>query len=193
EDGNNCDEFCQKTQSIKVNGVQRFNQVVWKDDCALNPLYPQGGTWVYQRANWCPGDDVPTYDYELSPYISSGDDSVQIDVNFQPYTMVISSSGNSQPHCVVETQLVKYRAPNFTLDAAVDDIKTPSDRQIYQRHNPICNNPLITIENTGTTTLTSLTITYGQVGGTQSVYNWVGSLPFLKKTHVQLGNMVWNG
>ncbi|MCX6291805.1 MAG: peptide-N-glycosidase F-related protein [Bacteroidetes bacterium] len=188
EDGNNCDEFCPKMQYINVNSIQRFSQLVWKDDCALNPVYPQGGTWVYARANWCPGDDVPTFDYELTPYATPGD-SVLIDVNFQPYTL---ASGGSNPHCVVETQLIEYGAPNFTLDAAVYDIKSPSDQQMYLRHNPICNNPLVTIQNTGSTTLTSLTITYGQVGASLSTFNWTGSLTPMKKTDVQLGNVNWN-
>lgn len=188
EDNNNCDEFCAKLQYINVDSVQRFSQLVWKDDCDLNPLYPQGGTWLYERANWCPGDDVPTFDYELTPYVTPGD-SALIDVNFEPY----STAGGSAAHCVVETQLIKYHAPNFSLDAAVYDIKTPSNLQIYQRHNPICNNPLITIQNTGSTPLTSLTITYGQVGGTQSIYNWLGNLSFMQIQDVQLGNMVWNG
>ena len=191
EDGNNCDEFCAKYQYINVDGTQRFSQLVWKDDCSLNPLYPQGGTWLYQRANWCPGDDVPPFDYELTPYVTPGDSAI-IDVNFEPYTLILSTSGNSYPACVVETQLVKYGAPNFTLDASVAEIKSPSDKQIYQRHNPICNNPLITIQNTGSTVLTSLTITYGQVGGTQSTFNWTGHLDFLQKQDVQLGNVIWD-
>ncbi len=191
EDGNNCDEFCPKSQYIYVDGTQRFSQLVWKDDCALNPLYPQGGTWPLQRSNWCPGDDVPVFDYELTPYVTPGDTAL-IDVNFEPYTLVIVSTSNSNPHCVVETQLVKYDAPNFTLDAAVYDIKSPSDQQIYQRHNPICNNPLITIQNTGSTALTSLTITYGQVGGTQRTFHWTGNLAFMQKQDVQLGTVTWD-
>ena len=32
-------------------------------------LYPQGGTWVYDRANWCPGDKATTRNHELTSYL----------------------------------------------------------------------------------------------------------------------------
>src|SRR5690606_11505685 len=51
----NCAEFCAKQHFFKIDGVQRHSKLVWRDDCAYNPVFPQGGTWVYNRANWCPG------------------------------------------------------------------------------------------------------------------------------------------
>jgi hypothetical protein len=57
---------------------------------------------------------------------------------------------------------------------------------MYKRMNPICGKPLVRIKNTGSSTLTSLTITYGIVGGTPSSYTWTGSLPFLKSADVEL-------
>jgi len=185
---NNCSEFCAKMQYFYINNVQRFSQLIWKTDCSVNPLYPQGGTWVYSRANWCPGDDVPTFDYELTPYVTPGD-SALINLDFQPY--VRGASAN--PYYQIEAQLIKYGPANFSLDAAIYDIKSPTDLQIYQRHNPICNNPVVTIQNTGTTILTSLTITYGQIGGTPSVYNWTGNLAYMQKQDVQLSSVLWNG
>ncbi|MBK6833828.1 MAG: hypothetical protein IPG89_05945 [Bacteroidetes bacterium] len=41
----NCAEFCPKTHYYKVNGTTRFSKLVWRDNCDVNPLYPQGGTW----------------------------------------------------------------------------------------------------------------------------------------------------
>jgi hypothetical protein len=185
---NDCSEFCPKYQYFYIDTVKRFTQLIWKTDCSLNPLYPQGGTWVYSRANWCPGGDVPTFDYEITPYVTPGD-SALINLDFQPYVRGTSSN----PYYQVEAQLIKYGPANFSLDAAIYDIKSPTDLQIYQRHNPICNDPLITIQNTGTTTLTSLTIAYGQVGGTPSVYNWTGNLAYMQKQDVQLNSVLWNG
>src|SRR5579883_613259 len=62
-----CAEFCGKQQSIVVNGTTRFQRYVWRDDCGLNPVAAQGGTWVYNRSNWCPGSAVWPFDYELTP------------------------------------------------------------------------------------------------------------------------------
>ncbi len=36
-------------------------------ECADNALFPQGGTWIYDRAGWCPGAPVDTRDMELTP------------------------------------------------------------------------------------------------------------------------------
>jgi hypothetical protein len=134
-----------------------------------------------------PGAEVATYDFELTPYVTPGD-STLLNLNLNPHTWV--SMG--WPNYVTETQLITYGAPSFSLDAAITEIKSPSDAQVFQRMNPICNNPVITIQNTGSTTLTTLTITYGLVGGTPSVFNWMGSLPFMQKADVQLGNFAWN-
>jgi hypothetical protein len=50
----NCAEFCAKTHSYVVNG-KSFDKKIWRDDCATTAIQPQGGTWMYPRAGWCPG------------------------------------------------------------------------------------------------------------------------------------------
>ena len=186
-DQGNCAEFCPNYCYLFIDSVQRYSRQIWRTDCPVNPLYPQGGTWVYPRANWCPGAEVTTYDMELTPYVTPGD-STLLDLNLNPHNY----TSGGWPNYVTETQLITYGAPNFQVDAAMYDIKSPSDLQVYQRMNPICNNPLITIQNTGADTLTSLLITYGLVGGTPSTYTWTGSLPFMSTQDVRLGNFLFN-
>jgi peptide-N-glycosidase F-like protein/concanavalin A-like lectin/glucanase superfamily protein/type IX secretion system substrate protein len=181
----NCAEFCAKTHYFKVNGTQQFSKVVWRDNCDVNPLYPQGGTWVYDRANWCPGAEVWTYDWELTPFTTPGT-SVNLDHDVQAY---VNTGG--WDYYQIEDQLVSYGAPNFTLDAAIEDILSPSKDQMYLRYNPVCTSPVIRIKNTGSTTLTSLTITYGMNGAAPSVYNWTGSLAFMEIATVTLGTFNW--
>ena len=181
----NCAEFCAKYQYGKVNGVQQFQQLIWRDDCGRNPLYPQGGTWVYQRANWCPGAEVWEYNWELTPYVTPGD-SETIDLNLEPY------SGSNGTY-VIASQLISFKEPNFTLDAEMYDILTPSDKDEWSRLNPICSEPTVRIRNGGTTPLTSATITYGLVGGAVYTYNWTGTLGFLQKADVTLPSMWWVG
>ena len=183
-----CAEFCRKHHWMDVDGVTRFNWYVWKNDCSLNPMYPQGGTWIYNRANRCPGEPDITDEFELTPYVT--DSSVTLQYHVQPY--VYPQDEDFWPCYTLETQLVSYGAPNFTLDAAVWDIKAPSKADVYKRMNPVCTNPLITIKNTGSTSLTSLTITYGIEGGTQTVYNWTGNLPFTKTEDVTLPSFIWS-
>lgn len=48
-------EFIARNHSLNVNGgATEYTWQLWKE-CADNPVYPQGGTWVYDRAGWCPG------------------------------------------------------------------------------------------------------------------------------------------
>jgi hypothetical protein len=184
-DQENCAEFCQKDHWLMVGDTERFRKTVWRDDCGLNPVYPQGGTWVYSRTNWCPGADVETYDIELTPWVKPGD-SVRLDYNVEPYTT--NGAGNT-PNFVTETQLVSYGKPNFTLDARIDEIKSPSSTDIFRRHNPICSGPVIVIENTGSADLSSLDISYGVDDMPPQSYHWTSSkkgLSFLQKEEITL-------
>lgn len=185
----NCAEFCPKAHSIWVNGTQRYSKVVWRDNCAKNPVYPQGGTWVYNRTNWCPGAEVWTYDVELTPWVTAGQ-TTNLDYNVEPYTW---DGQGSLPYFAIETQLVNYYAPNFTLDAALEDIVSPTNADMYGRANPICARPEVIIKNTGTTALTTAYITYGVVGGTPETYKWTGNLAFLDTAHVVLPTFNWAG
>jgi hypothetical protein len=181
----NCAEFCAKYHYFKVNGNTEFSKLVWRDNCDLNPLYPQGGTWVYDRANWCPGAEVWTYDFELTPFITPGG-SIILDHDVQPYT-----SYGPWDYYQIEDQLVVYGAPSFTLDASLEYIISPSSDQMWLRQNPICTKPVIVIKNTGATTLTSLTITYGINGANPSVFNWSGNLPFMETETISLDHFEW--
>lgn len=181
----NCSEFCPKNQYYLVNNTLQYTKLVWRNNCDYNPLYPQGGTWVYDRANWCPGAEVWTYDFELTPFVTPGNTAI-LNHDFTPYT-----NTGGWDYYQVEDQVVYYGAPNFTLDASLEDIISPTTDQMWLRYNPICTNPIVKIRNTGSTTLTSLTITYGLNGGPQSVYNWTGNLPFMDTATVFLGNFAW--
>ncbi len=181
----NCAEFCAKHHYYKVNGTTEYNKLVWRNNCDVNPLYPQGGTWVYDRANWCPGAEVWTYDMELTPFVTPGD-SVTLDHDVEIYNNT-SGWDNYQ----IEDQLVTYGPPNFSLDACLENIISPSSDQMFLRQNPICSHPIIVIKNTGSQALTSLKITYGLDGAPPSVYNWTGNLAFCESETDTLGSINW--
>ncbi|MCX6350303.1 MAG: peptide-N-glycosidase F-related protein [Bacteroidetes bacterium] len=184
----NCAEFCPKTHSILVDGTTRFARKVWRDDCSVNPVYPQGGTWLYSRTNWCPGAPVETYDAELSAYIKGGVETT-LDYDVEAYTW---NGSGGLPYYAIESQIITYGAPNFTHDAAIDDIISPSNKDIHKRKNPICDGPLIRIQNTGSDTLRDLEITYGITGDSFTTYHWRGNLGFMQMQEVRLGLLNWN-
>ena len=60
--------------SVDNNPSNKNTWRVWTE-CAGNPVYPQGGTWVYDRAGWCPGqasdvNEFETYRRNKSKYVS---------------------------------------------------------------------------------------------------------------------------
>jgi len=183
--GENCAEFCPKTHYMAVNGQPAWNWYLWTE-CATNFVYPQGGTWVYDRAGWCPGQDVGTYNWELTPLAQPGD-TVTFDYDVE------GPNGNADGNWVIQAQLVTYDAPNFTIDASLEQILAPTTEDAYSRSNPICGKPIVRVRNNGTTTITSLRISFGAEGGTECQYVWTGNIPFLGTKDITLPSFEWFG
>jgi len=171
EDNNNCTEFCANYQHIKINSVEHFTPYVWRDLCGLNPLYHQAGTWLYDRANWCPGELITPYEDDLTPYVTPNTVDTIL-MSMDPYT-----SPNGGSIYTIGSELIYYGPINFSLDASLDDILAPTTNPLYSRFNPACN-PQVVIRNTGSTPITSLDIIYGSLGGATGTYHWTGNLLF---------------
>jgi hypothetical protein len=176
-------EFIARSHTIRLNNSLNFTRSVWAE-CAANPIYPQGGTWVYDRAGWCPGASVVLKEWEITPNVTPGNI-----VNFEYSLPSAGNYGDSRYR--VNNQLVSYGPANFTNDATLHYVKSPTNYVEFERLNPICNNPVVAIRNTGSNTLTSVDITYGRLGGTMSTYTWTGTLAFLQSTEVTLPQPAW--
>ncbi len=160
-------EFIPRMHYLKVDNGTQFDWQVWKD-CGENPVYPQGGTWIYDRAGWCPGMATDIEVNDITNLVGSND-SVLLDYG------VTSASGTS--NYIVSNKLVTYGEYTHYLDAAIVDVIAPSNRVEYTRENSICHYPKITIRNTGKTELTSLKIEFWvNNSSTKEVYNWTGNL-----------------
>ncbi len=183
----NCAEFCLKNYRVKVDGVQAFQQQIWRSDCGLNHLMHQAGTWLYDRANWCPGEKGTVREHDISGLITPGN-AVTLDMDLDAYTNSVTSQN---PNYIMAAQLITYGNPNFSNDISMEEILAPNNDFYYNRYNPICNNPIVVIKNTGANPVTSATITYGIRGATPSVYNWSGNLAFNQTVQVQLGAIDW--
>ncbi len=157
----NCSEFCPRNNQIRINGVTEFMQNLWRDDCGENPLYPQGGTWVYDRANWCPGAEVNADEYELAGVVDFNDEVV-IDYHLQDgYTW---NGSGSRPTYIIESQIVEYGPYNHSLDMAVVDIIAPNKEEIHLRSNPTCGEPIVKFANKGSATVNQIKVNYGLAG-----------------------------
>ncbi|MDG1780536.1 MAG: peptide-N-glycosidase F-related protein [Flavobacteriales bacterium] len=182
--GNNCGEFCFNTHSVLVNNETQWSWEIMQE-CADNALYPQGGTWIYDRAGWCPGAKVATQNFELTPLVDGQESfTVDYDINYDP-------DGNYR----FEGQIIAYGEANFANDVEINDVIAPSNWRIKSRINPICDNPIIQIRNNGSTPLTSCEITYG-IGTDLQTITWTGNLGFLETEDVVLtydSPLLWDG
>lgn len=183
-DAAGCGEFCSKYYQQHINGNLLEQKQLWKSDCGLNNIYPQNGTWIYERANWCPGEEVYPIYHDLKNVTSAGN-SFSADIDFQPYTSPDPSSAGGYN---IASQLITYGAINHSLDASIEDVISPNSDPNHARSNGICNNPIIKIKNVGSSPLTSLKIQYQLVGGTAATYDWTGNLAFNEEEIVDLGN-----
>ncbi|MEO0877581.1 MAG: peptide-N-glycosidase F-related protein, partial [Bacteroidota bacterium] len=157
-------EFVPREHYLNVDGgSQDFRFDVWKA-CGQNPIYPQGGTWIFDRAGWCPGMATDLHEYMLPESVGS---SVELDYG-------VNGAFMDQANYLVSSQLVTYGPPNFTLDATVEDVIRPSQKVEHERFNPLCDDPIVVVKNNGTTPITSLEINYGVVNGNSDTYTWSG-------------------
>ncbi len=170
-------EFSPRQHTFNIDGGDNeYQWMIWTE-CSTIPIYPQGGTWLYDRAGWCPGDPSDLYEYDITEHIIPG----------QAHNMdygIIYASGNSNYQ--ISNQLVTYGPKNFNLDAAVISVNRPNATAAFERFNPACSNPVAIIQNTGETTLTSLEIEFGVTGATILNQTWNGSLEFLETAEVIL-------
>ncbi|MCT4665070.1 MAG: peptide-N-glycosidase F-related protein [Flavobacteriales bacterium] len=175
----NCAEFCDKWFKVLSNGNQVAQHIIWKNDCGSNAHYPQGGTWWYDRANWCPGEAVPEFDIDLN--VQSNDTNT-FDINFQEYT------GNGGSYNI-SGYVVNYGEYNSMKDAAVSDILAPSKKYDHKRFNPICGAPKIKVQNRGKETITSLKIKYGITGQVDKEFVFNGNISSMKFMDITLPSL----
>lgn len=170
-------EFILRSHNLNLNGgPAEFQWDVWKG-CSLNPIIAQGGTWIYDRAGWCPGAPTDVQEWNASSFLQAGQDA-SFDYG------VSNAPGDSR--YIANHQLVQYGGENFALDAAVIQVAAPGTLTEFSRRNPACMNPNIRIQNTGAMPLTSLTINFGLEGNPMSTFQWTGNLNFMQSEEVIL-------
>ena len=177
----NCAEFCEKYHYLKINGVQRFSSAIWKNDCGMNPLYPQPGTWLYDRANWCPGEMVRPIYYDISQYINAGD-SLRLDLDMQPFI----NQGNNSCSYNIATNVIFYRDRQSNFDLELQEIISPSADWQNSRFNPTCGKPIVKVRNNGID-ISGFVIEYGMSNSSSlQQYNYNGNLAMNESVVIDL-------
>jgi hypothetical protein len=190
----NCAEFCPKDHSVVAAG-ETFTHLLWQG-CATNPCSPQGGTWQYPRAGWCPGDKVTPWDNDITHLLTPGA-AMTFDYNVEEYFNPCNPhnpdcipgqtctdcnyNGTTPPNWKVMGQLILYRSDWTTADPVI----TPRSLHLEQNFpNPF--NPVTTfyyqVSTPGEVTLRIIS-----AGGRQ--------LLEVKRDHTRAGRFwyQWNG
>jgi hypothetical protein len=170
-----CGEFCSKKREIVFNGNVIDTRPLWKK-CGDNPLYPQAGTWILDRANWCPG-----YLQIPDEYLLPLKEQNAIDINMEPYETPKSEAVEN-----ITAYIIQYKKAETKNDVSVADIIVPSNKKTDLRVNPACTKAKIVLKNNGGNDLKQVTISYGTVGFAQKKYVWKGRLPFNHQTQIEL-------
>jgi len=173
-----CCEWKNNTHYLFANGDQIADWHVWQTtECALNPVFPQGGTWPGAREGWCPGDVVKTREFDLTPYILSGQ-TLEVDYDITP--VPANNLGMGSGRYDMTMHLVEYGDANFASDVEIYDVISPNNWEYVSRKNTICNGIQFVIRNGGSNDLNSARVTFQISGGSPFVYEWTGSLKFME-------------
>lgn len=176
-DANGCGEFCSRYRELWFDGKMIDKRNIWKK-CGNNPLYPQAGTWLIDRAYWCPGYLQQPDVFDLS--VSSGT-AHTIDLNMEPY--VTDDPSANERICAY---LIQYTKPAAQHDVAIEDIVAPTRSKTHLRKNPSCAHPVIVVRNLGSKPLTQCTVEYGTDGFGKRKYVWKGELLFNEQAVIGL-------
>jgi hypothetical protein len=79
----NAAEFSNKWQRLRVDTYTE-QHYLWRNDCEHNECSPQQGTWLYDRAGWCPGDKAEPWTVDLSDWVTPGGTHDMV-LELQPY------------------------------------------------------------------------------------------------------------
>ncbi|MFH2001569.1 MAG: peptide-N-glycosidase F-related protein [Planctomycetota bacterium] len=117
---NQVGEFTPAARTLKCDEVA-FENVLWRDDCYLNPNRPQYGTWKFSRAGWAPGDICHPWLIDVSSCLEPGKPAV---FQYIPQKYEFEA-GEEQPDPetvsaathIVSSYLILYEEPVGLVDA----------------------------------------------------------------------------
>ncbi len=178
----NCAEFCDKYREFRYDGKLIQKRQMWMK-CGDNPVFPQAGTWIFDRANWCPGYLMQAETFDL-PVIPGSDHTIRLVM--EPYTATLINHGAQ----VISAYLIQYGEPLHSTDVAVEDIIIPSGKDIHARKNPSGANAQITVRNLGMDDVETMAISYGTEGFPQKTLFWSGSLSFNQTETISLPGII---
>jgi hypothetical protein len=180
DDSENCAEFCNKWRKVYFDDSLVDQKQIWRS-CGDNPLYPQAGTWLFNRAGWCPGSMVQPdfYDYPIK-----GKSSHSVGIEMEPYINRSKPTANYR----ISAYLFYYKKPWAENDVSIEEVIVPSSDDEYSRMNPACSDPVIVIKNCGNKPLTSVMVDCSPQEFQTLPQRWMGNLAPQQTTRFSLSH-----
>ncbi len=183
-DPDGCGEFCSKYRDILLDGKLIDRRDIWKT-CGDNALYPQAGTWIFDRANWCPGNIMQPEEHLIRP---KANNAFTIDFNMEPYETEKPSASE-----LLSAYVIEYGKIQEKYDVTLIDIIQPTNKNGYDRNYIEGALPIIKIKNNGSKPLQTVTIHYGFEGETPQIFNWQGgNIPFGQEALITLPKAMYS-
>lgn len=180
-------EFDPRNIHIKINGAEVYTRLLWRADCDIQPVAPQGGTWIFHRANWCPGDKVNMFEADISPFVTAGQ-NVSVDLDLDDFVIQPGAGAGYG----ISAHLITF-TNQHNNDVMMDEIIAPNSDKPYLHHNPISTKPIVKIKNMGQNQLDYAEISYWVKGGQKWYYEWHGHLKTYETETITLPAFSWNG
>ena len=183
----NCCEWVSKSHYYIINDLKEHTWNIWKD-CGNNPIYPQGGTWPFDRAGWCPGTKVHEEIFDFTNIVNPGQT-----INFDYEIEKMEDSNEGEGIYRISHQLFSYGPPNFKRNLEIVDIENPSSKNKHSRTNPTLGGAKIKIKNIGSENIRKIKFYYGLKNGKKSIFHWKGDLKFLESLNIKFPLNDWTG
>ncbi|KID57433.1 hypothetical protein JF50_09530 [Pseudoalteromonas luteoviolacea] len=167
-----CGEWCDRYFTLEQDGKLVVKQNLWRDDCDQSATFPQGGTYLFARANWCPGEAIEPFSYPVS---TSVEGSSLFDLDWQAYSWQPSQYGTDAPRYIVNAVLVTYGEQEVEEDVALTSIVKPNSA-MPDRIGLSCGEIEVDVKNLGKSTVDELWFDYGIEGLRTHQYHWQGEI-----------------
>ena len=181
-------EFSPIDYKVKSNSSEIFSKRLWREDCDETPVQPQGGTWIFSRCNWCPGERVETFEIDLSSSLRKTGPN-EVDISFGP---IENTSATQAADYTITGHIITYEKRD-SADISIEEIIAPSKDPNYILQNPMCQGPMVRIVNRGIKTAKEAYIDYWVDKDQKTTFIWKGSLKTEESTIVNLPSFPWNG
>lgn len=149
-----CSEFCKKYYKLIVgnkNFVKEEKRYVWKDDCGYNWIQPQGGTWIFDRAGWCPGTKTNEEIFLLKDIDFKKNREFDLRLSFEPDTIY----QNGQAGYAIFAEIFFLKVEDTKPYPIIEEIIFPSKQYAQYPARQLFNKIKVVVKNVGSQPMNS--------------------------------------